>query len=610
MLNEKVEILEYAPDDNQASEIQTLPELLLRFTDRFRKPDAFKFKRGGQWVDVSTDEFALQVEDLFFALRAIGVNAGDRVAIMSENRLEWAIVDYATLCNGAITVPIYPTLAATQVEALLRDSKPAAVFLSSAALLEKLKQACPTRSVRHIVGFDPGAYEPGITRLESLYEIGRQASYDYPGEFRRKARAVRPDSVATIIYTSGTTGVPKGVMLTHRNLVSNVAATTRVLPFTQEDLELSFLPLSHVLQRHVDFAALYSGATIAYAESLNAVAQNMAEVKPTFAAGVPRFFEKVYNHILSEVGKAPRVRRAVFEKAVAIGKEYIRTGQTSLAHRAAERVVFKKIRERLGGRLRWFISGGAALEKEIAEFFYAVGLPILEGYGLTETSPVVTMTSPFAPRIGSVGQAVGDVQVQIAPDGEILVRGSSVMKGYYGLKRESEEALRGGWFHTGDVGTLDADGYLRITDRKKDLIVTSNGKNIAPQPLENRLKLIPYFENVAIVGDGRSFISALIVPNHAALETYARSHRIAFEKPQDLVLKPEIHELAMKEIASHTGDFAAFEKIKRVAFISGEFTIDGGELTPTLKLRRRMIEKKYKAQIDQIYSTPIEGNVA
>jgi long-chain acyl-CoA synthetase len=602
MLNEKVEILEYTSDVDDAFGIRTVPDILLRFMQKFRKPDAFKVKRNGEWIDVSTDEFALRVEDLFFALRALGVKAGDRVAIMSENRLEWAIADYAVVCGGAITVPIYPTLSSTQIESLLRDCEPHLAFVSSESCLAKLAPAAQAAAVRYVVAFDEGAFLPGVVRLEMLYAMGRQLACCHPGHFQQGSRAIEPESVATIIYTSGTTGVPKGAMLTHRNLAANVVATSKVLPLTPEDLELSFLPLSHIFQRHVDYAALYAGSSIAYAESLSLVAQNIVEVKPTFAAGVPRFFEKVYARIMAEVGKAPRLRRAVFEKAVRAGRAYIRTGRASLRYRAAERVVFRKIRERLGGRLRWFISGGAALEREIAEFFYAAGMPILEGYGLTETSPVITLSSPFAPRIGSVGRPVGDVEVQIAPDGEILVRGSSVMTGYYRLPGETEEALRDGWFHTGDIGEVDEDGYLRVTDRKKDLIVTSTGKNVAPQAIENRLKLIPYFENVVVIGDGRNFVSALVVPDYAALEMYARSKGIPFESRSELISHPSIYALCMDAVARLSSDFAGYERVRKIAFIESEFTIDGGELTPTMKVRRNIIEKKYKAEIDRLYA--------
>lgn len=602
MLNENVGILERDDERGPSTATCTLPRLLLKATEAHRKSEAFRFKRNGHWDSLSHDQFLLHVEELFFALRALGVRGGDRVAIISENRVEWAIADYAGLCLGASIVPIYPTLSAPQIEALLRDCRPIVVFISTAALLDKLHAVRAGYSARYVVVFDTEVYQPGVIRVDALYEMGKQSAYDYPGEFRRNLMAVDPDDVATIIYTSGTTGIPKGAMLTHWNLVSNIAATRAVLPLSADDVNLSFLPLAHIFQRHVDYASLDAGTTIVYAESLAAVQENIMDVHPTFAAGVPRFFEKVYSRIMSEVSRGPAIRRRIFEKAVRVGKESARTGRRSLAFRAADRIVFQKIRQRLGGRIRFFISGGAALQKEIGEFFAAVGMPIHEGYGLTETSPVVTLNGPGANRIGTVGRPVGSVEMKIAEDGEILVRGSSVMKGYFGMKQETDRAFQGGWFHTGDIGEIDADGYLRITDRKKDLIVTSGGKNVAPQPIECRLKMIPYFENVVLVGDGRKFVSALIVPNYEALAAYARAHGIRFHEPSELIRKREIYNLAMTEIERKTADLSDFEKVRKITFLDRQFTIDGGELTPTLKTRRSAIEKKYKNEIDQLYA--------
>ena len=602
MPEEDFGILEHNKQCAPTAILSTLPSLLLWSIDKYRKPDAFRFKGNGRWLDVSTDDFVLRVKELFFGLKALGLRPADRVAIISENRVEWAVADYAAQSAGASTVPIYPTLSAHQIGFLLKDSEPSVVFVSTASLLGKVQAAQGSSSIRYVVAFDSGIYQPGVMRLDRLYDMGRPFTYDCPGDFQRSILSVDPASVATIIYTSGTTGVPKGAMLTHRNLISNILATSEVLPLTSSDVSLSFLPLSHILQRHVDYASLYAGTTIVYAESVTSVAEDMMEVRPTFCAGVPRFFEKVYARIRSETGRATLVRRAIFEKAVQIGKDALRKGRSSLAYRAADRAVFQKIRERLGGRIRFFISGGAALEKEIAEFFHAVGLPIFEGYGLTETSPVITLNGPAASRIGTVGRPVGDVQVQIAGDGEVLVRGSNVMTGYYGMDRETTEALRGGWFHTGDIGELDPEGYLKITDRKKDLIVTSSGKNVAPQPIENRLKLSPYFDNVVVIGDGRKFISALIVPNHGMLAAYARAHGITFEQPAELIRKREIYDLAMNEIERQTQDLSPFEKVKKIAFIEGQFTIESGELTPTLKVRRSLIEVKYVELIDQLYS--------
>jgi long-chain acyl-CoA synthetase len=603
MLNEDGGIQVRDAEASPAISPSTLPELLLNAARQYRKPEAFKFRRNGRWAHVSTDEFLLRVEELAFGLLGLGIRSGDRIAILSENRLEWATADYAGLCIGASIVPIYPTLAVTQIEALIRDSEPAVVFVSTHELSQKLSSILLPRSVRSIVSFEPVSQNRGgVIPISALYDAGRQSRCDYPGEFYRKACAVDPDDLATIIYTSGTTGVPKGVMLTHCNLISNVLATVKVLPLSAADVGLSFLPLSHIFQRHVDYASLNAGAAIAYSDNAASVVKDMAEVLPTFAAGVPRFFEKIYARIISEVSRRSRITRGIFEKAVETGRKRACTREDSIWHRAADRFIFRKIRRELGGRIRLFISGGAALQKEIAEFFWAVGLPIYEGYGLTETSPVITLNGPEAVRLGSVGRVVGDQELQIAQDGEILVRGPNVMKGYYRMLRETAEALNGGWLHTGDIGQLDQDGFLRITDRKKDLIVTSGGKNIAPQPIENRLKLIPYFDNVVLVGDQRNFISALITPNYDALVTYAREKQIPFETAADLLHKPEIYRLAMSEIERLTDDLSDFEKVRKIAFLDKEFSIDGGELTPTLKIRRFTIEKKYQTAIDQLYA--------
>jgi long-chain acyl-CoA synthetase len=582
----------------------TIPGLLLAAADHHRKPNAFQFKQGGQWVQMSTEEFVARVEEVFHGLRALGIREGDRVAILSENRVEWAICDCAAQSMGSIVVPIYPSSAPAQVETLLQDSGARLVFVSSIELLEKLIVSRKRlHGLVYIVAFDPKIYQPGILRLETIHKIGREVSTEeQPGAFRRMVDAQNPENVATIIYTSGTTGVAKGVMLTHRNLVSNVRATLQVLRLTSQDIELSFLPLSHIFQRHVDYVALSVGATVVYAESPALAGVNMAEVGPTFVAGVPRFFEKIRTKILLQGRTGSGMRKVVFNWALEVGLRATHTKRESLQYRFADRIVFRKIRGALGGRLRWLASAGAALDQQVGEFFLAIGLPILEGYGLTETSPVVTLTDPAEVRIGSVGKPVGDVEVRIASDGEILVKGPNVMKGYFRRPEETAEALRDGWFHTGDLGELTAEGYLRIIDRKKDLIVTSSGKNVAPQMIENRLKLVPYFDNVMVVGDGRHFISALIVPNMDAIVSYARQNNLPFRDPRDLLQRHEIYDLAMREIDLRCSDLSPHEHIRKVAFIGQGFSIDTGELTPTLKVRRSIVEEKFRDQIDNLYA--------
>jgi long-chain acyl-CoA synthetase len=601
MLNEDAGILVSDGDSPPRAGVSTIPALLLHSLDRHRKADAFKVKSQNRWLDVSSDEFLLRVEELFFAVRTLGIKPGDRVAIVSENRLEWAVADYAALCAGAATVPIYPTLSAPQIEVLLRDCTPALAFVSTADLLEKVLAVRTNANLRHIVSFEPCGSEDRVMRLDALNEIGRQCVFDWPAEFRRAALSICPGELATIIYTSGTTGIPKGAMLTHINLVSNIIATSDRLPLRADDVSLSLLPLSHVFQRHVDYGCVHAGASIAYTQSPLTVASDMIDVQPTFAAAVPRFFEKIHERILDEIDSSSSVSRRLFEKAVSVGRDHFRSGRSSLAYEAADRLVFRKIRERLGGRIRFFISGGAPLEKEIAEFFWSIGIPIYEGYGLSETSPVITLNGPGAMRLGTVGRKLGDQEIRIQEDGEIMVRGSNVMKGYYGMEPDTQEAFSGGWFHTGDLGEIDQDGFLKITGRKKDLIITSSGKNVAPQPIENRLKLIPYIDTVVLVGNGRSFISALIVPNYSALAARAVTHGIPFDDPCDLIHSSRVHEMVMAEISLRTEDLSPFEKIRKIALLEQEFTIAGGELTPTLKVRRQAVEMKYKSIIDELY---------
>jgi long-chain acyl-CoA synthetase len=600
MLNEDSGILVSDGEASPKAAVHTIPALLLHSLDRYRKRDGFKTNQNGEWVEISSDEFLLRIEQLFFALQILGIRPRDRVAIISENRLEWAVADYAALCAGATTVPIYPTLSQGQIEALLRDCGPAIAFVSTPDLLQKVGAAA-LRPGTPCVVFEPGPGAAGNMRLDVLYNLGRQATYDWPADFRRAALSIRPSDLATIIYTSGTTGVPKGAMLTHHNLVSNVIAASERLPLSPDDVSLSFLPLSHIFQRHVDYACVYAGATVAYAHNPVSVSDDLMAVHPTFTAGVPRFFEKIHQRILDEVAAGPSVIRSIFERGIRIGLDRVRTGHTSISCRAAERLIFRRIRARLGGRIRFFISGGAALDRNITEFFWAIGIPVYEGYGLSETSPVITLNGPGCTRFGTVGTTVGDQELRIAEDGEILVRGSNVMKGYYRLSQETRDAFSGGWFHTGDLGEVDLDGYLKITGRKKDLIVTSSGKNIAPQPIENRLRLIPYFDNVVLIGNGRNFISALIVPNYPALAAYSRTHGIDFDEPRDLIHQRAVRELAMTEIARQTADLSPFQKIRKFAFLEDEFSVAGGELTPTLKVRRQAIETKYKAVIDQLY---------
>jgi len=592
----------------------TLCDIFYHCVDTYRKPDQLKVKRDGVWRDISGAEFKTAVEELSMGLRALGLKTGESVAILSENRPEWAYADLATLTAGGVDAPIYPTLPAHQVAYILRDSGARLVFVSNtsqAAKLAEARQQAP--SVQQVIFMDDGPAPEGTTPLAEVRAEGRAALAQDPEAVRRRAAEVGPEDLATLIYTSGTTGDPKGVMLLHRNIASNVHAGLEALPEVgPSDVCLSFLPLCHSFERMVGhYSMLQAGVTIAYAESVEKVPQNMAEVRPTFMASVPRLYEKMYARVNEKVASDPPLRQKIFKWAIGIGAQVFqaRVDKTQpgvlvkLQHAIATKLVFSKIKERVGGRLRLFVSGGAPLPKEIAEFFGAAGLLILEGYGLTETSPVISVNRIDDLKPGSVGKMLEGIEVKIAEDGEILTRGPNVMKGYFNKPEATAEVLDpDGWFHTGDVGLVDAQGFLVITDRKKDILVTSGGKNIAPQPIENLIKTHPLVGEVVMIGNKRNFPAALIVPAFDSLEKWAREQGVSFSGHEDLIAKPEVQALYQKTVDDLTGSLAQFEKIKRVALLANEFTIEAGELTPTLKVKRRVVEEKYKKVIDALYA--------
>jgi long-chain acyl-CoA synthetase len=592
-------------------EPKTLCDIFYRSVDTYRKPDHLRFKRGGAWHDVSSEGFRRAVEELSMGLRALGIESGDRVAILSENRPEWAYADFATLCAGAVDAPIYSTLTPTQILYILNDSEAKAIFVSSAAQAAKLAEVrAEAPHLKHVILMEEGQVD-GTRALAEVRALGRPALESDPQAVRARAAQIEQGDLATLIYTSGTTGDPKGVMLMHSNIVFNVKASTAAFAgLDQTDVALSFLPLCHIFERTAEYLMLHHGVTIAYAEGVEQVVGNLAEVRPTLMCSVPRFYEKVHVRVREKVAGDPPYRQRLFAWALKVGGEVFRHHVNKtipgpglrLKHAVADRLVFKKIRARVGGRIRLFISGGAPLAKEVAEFFGAAGLLILEGYGLSETSPVIAVNIPDAMRPGTVGRPIPGVEVKIAPDGEILTRGPHVMKGYFRKPEATAEAIDSeGWFHTGDIGHLDSDGFLVITDRKKDLIVTSGGKKVAPQPIENRLKTHPLIAEVVIVGNRRNFPAALVVPNFEALEAWARSQGLAFKGREELIGRPEVVAHYEQIIQEMTPDLAQFEKIKKIALVPREFTLEAGELTPTLKVRRRVVEDKYKDVIDRLY---------
>jgi long-chain acyl-CoA synthetase len=595
-------------------QIRTLCDIFYDSVDRFRKPEHLRYKRDGAWRSVSSEEFRRAVEELSMGLRELGVGRGDRVAILSENRPEWAYADLAALAAGAVDAPIYSTLTPPQVLYILKDSEAKAVFVSSVVQARKLAEVrAQAPQLQHVIRMDDGpGFPEGSLTIDEVRARGRAALAADAGAVRARAAEVQAGDLATLIYTSGTTGDPKGVMLTHANLVSNVLGLLEAHPhISPDDAALSFLPLCHVFERTVGYyTMLHAGGCIAYAESVEKVPENMAEVKPSFMASVPRLYEKMYARVNEKVAADPPLRQRIFRWAIGVGREHFRHrvegsrpgALLRLQYALADKLVFSKIKARTGGRLRLFVSGGAPLAREIAEFFGAAGLLILEGYGLTETSPVITCNRMEEMKPGSVGKPIRDVELRIAEDGEILTRGPHVMQGYFNKPEATAEAIDAeGWFHTGDIGLVDAQGFLVITDRKKDIIVTSGGKNIAPQPIENTIKTNGLVSEVVMIGNRRNFPAALLVPNFENLEKWAKERGIRYGDREQLIREPEVLGHYEQLIDALTRDLAQFEKIKKIALLAREFSLEAGELTPTLKVKRRVVEQKYKDVIDRLY---------
>jgi long-chain acyl-CoA synthetase len=580
--------------------------------DRFgSRPVALRAKRVGRWVDLGYQDMAERVQDLSIGLQELGVGRGDRVAILSENRPEWAIADYACLAARCADVPIYPTLPARQAEYMLRDSGAVAVLVSSAAQLEKVtmvRERLP--ALAHIIAFDESAAGPGILPFETLLGRGRAARERHP-DWRASALEAAEDELATLIYTSGTTGDPKGVMLSHGNIASNVMTSVDLFSFTAEDQCLSFLPLSHIFERMFGhYCMFHAGVVINYAESVDTVPADMQEIRPHLMASVPRLYEKIYARVLDNVRTASAPRKRIFAWARQVGERWAEatisrspiSPALRLQRALADRLVFAKLRTRTGGRIRFFISGGAPLSPDIARFFYAAGLPILEGYGLTETSPVMAVNTFQNHRLGTVGKAIPEVEIRIAPDGEILTRGPNVMCGYFNKPQATAEAIdEEGWFHTGDIGLIDADGYLSITDRKKDLIVTAGGKNIAPQPIENLAKTSKFVASAVMIGDRRPFPIMLVVPNPAQVKGWAEHKGLPGGELEQLLDHPDVRQKIEREVRMTLRDLAQFEMPKKLLILPKDFTVEAGELTPTLKVRRRIVEEHNRPAIEALY---------
>lgn len=588
----------------------TISQLLLNTIKSYPKDDLFLYKKEGKYVPISTEEFGKRVKYFCLGLRDLGFEEGDKMIILSESKPEWIISDLGCLCLGGITVPIYTSLVSEPVKYIIDNSDAKIVVYSTPEQWQKIEAIKnELMKVEHYITFSEETPE-GVLTFAQVLEKGQKIAEQKPELFEELALRIKPDNVASIIYTSGTTGIPKGVMLTHSNFISNVKSCSTVIEFSDKDTVLSWLPLSHVLERMVTYTYLYKGCSIAYAESMETVAENMPEVKPHIMVSVPRLFEKFYSKVMDNVLSSSPLKRKIFFWAVKVGREYGKRkllnqpipGGLQFKRNLADKLVFSKIIEKTGGRVRFFVSGGAPLSKDIAEFFYALGMVVLEGYGLTETSPVIAVNTFDNLKFGTVGKPIPGVEVKIEEDGEILTKGPHVMEGYYKMEAETEEIMEGEWLRTGDIGHLDQDGFLAITDRKKDILVTAGGKNVAPQPIENVLKINPYISNAVVIGDRRKFISALLVPEFEKLEEYAKSNNIIYENQEELTGKEEILNFMLAEVDRSTPNLASYEKIKKIALLDRDFEIGKGEITPTLKVKRNIVEEKYKDLIDSFYT--------
>jgi len=599
---------------NKTDEInKNLCQIFLDRTARFggRPALLFKDRKGGVYHSISWTSWREQVIFTASGLAALGIKKGDRIGILSENRPEWTYADFGALSLGAVTVPIYPTSSPGDASYIIENAGVELLFISSNEQLGRLREVLRTLlQLKVVIVFD-GVSEQSdhhlkILSLASLLEDGKKLHSQNEARYNSVVNTVEPNDIATLIYTSGTTGPPKGVILTHGNFIANYLGASEVIHVREGDVSLSFLPLCHVFERLAGYYFMtFHGAQIAYAESMQTVPQDLITVRPTVAASVPRLYEKIYGRIMETVSKASPLRQKVFFWAMSVAKEKrAHEGHFSpvfkVKYALAKILVFRKLKNSLGGRIRFFISGGAPLSKDIAEFFYSADVLILEGYGLTETSPVITVNAEKNFRFGTVGKPLSNIQIKIAQDGEILTAGPCVMKGYYHDENATAEAMKDGWFHTGDIGEISSDGFLKITDRKKDIIVTSGGKNISPQNIESIIVKDPLFSQIVVIGDKRNYISALIVPNKEDILSIARKKGIGTAWPEvlrDAAIYSEVEE----RLRILTAGLSRYEQIKYFALLDREFSQEKGELTPTLKIKRKVIMKNYEGIIDGLY---------
>ncbi|MBI3577796.1 MAG: long-chain fatty acid--CoA ligase [Ignavibacteriales bacterium] len=596
-------------------EFSTIPEMFDAITSKYAHSERpmLMHKVDKQYRNISYSEYRRNVELFALGLASLGVGKEDKIAIIAENRPEWIVADMAIVSLGAVDVPIYPTLTPKQIEFIFNDAKVKLAIVSNPTQLSKVTkiQADVKTLQRSIIMNDKGEADgKNIISFSKMYELGKEFEKTHPNLLRESIAKIKSDDLLTIIYTSGTTGNPKGVMLTHHNLVANIKASATVIPFGEADTLLSFLPLCHSFERMGGYyTAMSCGATIAYAETVETVRDNLLEVHPTIVTTVPRLFERIHSRMIKQVDNSSPIRQKIFYWAVGVGKQYVKAQKSGSVssllkwqYGLAAKLVFSKLSHRTGGKMRFFVSGGAALPRELGEFFEAVGIIIIEGYGLTETSPVLCANRLDDYKFGTVGKPIPGVEIKIAGDGEILAKGPNIMKGYFNNPQATEEAIdKEGWFHTGDIGTFDAQGHLMITDRKKHLFVSSGGKNIAPQPIENLFLQSKYIDQFVLIGDGRMFLSALIVPEFEILKDYAHSVGISFSGDSELVLSSEIRKLYDSEIQKLQKDLPNYERVRRFELLPQALTVENGEITPTLKVKRKVVEQKFSTIIEKMY---------
>ncbi len=593
-------------------EPQTLGELFIKAANDHSLSDALNFKTDDGWQSLSSVQVLDRAQDIALGLYSLGLRKGDRAAIMADNSAEWTLADAGCQFAGILDVPIYTTLAPASVEFVLKDSGSRVIFLEGCEMYERVAEAIGScSSLEKLIFFDRSGVEvPGAISLAELEAMGAKLRDGEPDLLQELLKATRSSDIATLIYTSGTTGEPKGVMLTHSNIISNVIDCGEKYTFGDHDIPLSVLPLSHIFERSAMYLYFLHGMSVHYAESIEKVPENLREVRPTILIGVPRIFEKVYAKAKLRAAQSGGLKEKIFDWAIEVAKEYAlkKEGRAALPiglrlkHAISDRLVYRKLREFFGGRLRYCITGGAALPDEIFLIFTGAGISIMQGYGLTETSPVISSNNPIDCKLGTVGKPIRNVQIRTAADGEVEVAGPGVTPGYYKREQATRESFTDdGWFRTGDIGEIDADGFLKITDRKKELFKTSGGKYIAPSPIEQMIRSSRFVNQAVLIGNGRKFAAALIVPNFEMLDSYAKHKGFSPMKPSEYCADPRIIDLFERQVRSVTGGLAKFETVKRIALLENELSVVGGELTPTMKLKRRVIDEKYRDLIDRIY---------